>query len=95
MVSQTPSINSLHSIFCLNERALMNAEMIRLNRKYGQEKFPIITQYFYPVHEEMLITPNPYPIVLKIGTYDAGYGKIKLDSHSQFIDMKSIIATQK
>ena len=94
MVAQTPSINSLHSIFCLNERALMNAEMIRLNRKYGQDKFPIITQYFYPVHEEMLITPNPYPIVLKIGTYDAGYGKIKLDNHSQFGDMKSIIATQ-
>ena len=46
MVSQTPSINSLHSIFCLNERALMNAEMIRLNRKHGQDKFPIIRQCF-------------------------------------------------
>ena len=94
MVAQTPAINSLHSIFCLNERALMNAEMIRLNRKYGQDKFPIITQYFYPTPEQMVITPDPYPIVLKIGTFDAGYNKIKIESHEQFLSMKSIVAMQ-
>ena len=37
---------------------------------------------------------DPYPIVLKIGTFDAGYGKIKLENHQQFLSMKSIIATQ-
>ena len=68
MISQTPSINSLHSMYCMNERAIMNSELIRLNRKYGQEKFPIFTQYYYPVHEEMLITPQ-YPIVLKLGNF--------------------------
>ena len=44
MMTQTPSINSLHSMFCLNERPVMQSELIRLNRKYGQEKFPIFTQ---------------------------------------------------
>eukprot|EP01084_Bolivina_argentea_P225089 380476_1 len=92
MISQTPSINSLHSMYCMNERALMTGELIRLNRKFGQEKFPIFTQYYYPMHEEMLITPQ-YPIVLKIGHAHAGFGKIKLDNHKQFGDMKSIVAT--
>lgn len=87
MLGNLPSINSLHSIYCMLDRPLMNAELVRLNKKYGQDQFPIIHVCYYPVHDEMLITPQ-YPTVVKIGHGHAGFGKMKLENHKQFMDLK-------
>jgi hypothetical protein len=92
MTAQLPAINSLHSVFCMTERPLMVAEMIRLNRQWGQGQFPIFTTYYYSTHSEMIISPE-YPAVVKIGCGHAGFGKMKLDTHHQFQDLKSVIAT--
>ena len=90
MVSQTPSINSLKSMHFMNERPIMYAELVRLNRKHGQDKFPLIQTYYYDKSQEMIITPT-YPVVVKIGHAHAGYGKMKMASHRDFGDLKVIL----
>ena len=89
MISQTPSINSLKSMHFMNERPIMYAELVRLNRKYGQDKFPLIQTNYYDKSQEMIITPT-YPLVVKIGHAHAGYGKMRLQTHQDFIDLKVI-----
>ncbi|CAF1537409.1 unnamed protein product [Didymodactylos carnosus] len=86
-----PSINSLTSIYNFCERPLIYAQLLKIHKRLGQTQFPLIQQYYYPVHEEMLITPS-YPIVVKMGHAHAGYGKIKLDNHKQFEDFKTCVA---
>ena len=44
------------------------------------------------MHEEMIITPQ-YPLVVKMGHGQAGFGKIKVDNHKIFGDVKSMVAT--
>ncbi|ETO12671.1 synapsin [Reticulomyxa filosa] len=97
MHAQLPSINRSQSFFFLMseyyllDRPLMLAELVRLNRLYGQKYFPIVTHNYYPVSEEMIITPQ-YPLVVKIGPGHAGFGKMLLQNHKQFGDFKSIVA---
>lgn len=53
------------------ERPWVYAELVKINKRLGDEKFPLITQYYYPNADEMIITPD-YPIVVKLGHAHAG-----------------------
>ncbi len=59
-------------------RPLVYGELLKLRNKYG-DKFPLIDQYYFSEPMQMLFTQDP-PIVLKVGTAEAGYGKIKVEN---------------
>ncbi|ETO07432.1 synapsin-2 [Reticulomyxa filosa] len=82
--------NSLISEYCMLDRPLMIAELIKFNRIYGQENFPIFPHHYYSSGEEMTTSPSG-PLVIKIGAGHAGYGKMLLDDQKQFQDLKSVV----
>jgi len=84
-------VNSLESIYGCLERPWVFAELIKIQKRLGSDVFPLIEQNYYSNHREMLITPQ-YPVVLKVSHAHAGYGKVRLENHHQFEDIRSLVA---
>ncbi len=59
------------------QRPLVHGALASLRDRYGFSTFPLIDQYFYSEPRQMLFHP-PLPIVLKVGSAEAGFGKMKV-----------------
>ncbi|KAH3759644.1 synapsin II [Pelomyxa schiedti] len=88
-----PSINSLESLYWCQEKPLIYSKMLKLKKKLGATNFPLIEQTYYPSWKSMSFTPC-FPLVAKLGTIHAGFGKMKINSQTEFNDLSSIIACQ-
>eukprot|EP01080_Neovahlkampfia_damariscottae_P011477 gene11477-4641_t len=78
------------SIVSMQERPVMMAELYRLKKQHGSEKFPVIDQMYFN-NKDIIKKPIYDKCVLKLGPGHAGYGKIKVNSTQQFDDATSII----
>ena len=91
MYGGVQGVNSLQSLALFAERALIGAELQRLNKELGPEAFPVVPQCFFAGHEEMMYTQE-FPAVLKVGAAHAGMGKAKVLDHHAMADMRSLLA---
>lgn len=73
------------------EKPYIYGELRKIKDKLGFEKFPLITQTYYPSFKNMVISPG-FPCVVKVGPFHAGFGKIKVDDQKQFDDVRSLVA---
>ncbi|XP_076812487.1 synapsin-2-like isoform X2 [Clavelina lepadiformis] len=86
-----PSVNSLHSQYNFMDKPWTFSQLIRIQKKLGYEKFPVIEQTYYPSHKQML-TSSYFPAVLKIGHTHRGMAKFKVENHYEFQDVVSAAA---
>merc|ERR1712226_347818 len=73
------------------EKPWVYGELLKIRKKLGRKKFPLIDQTYYPNYKDMTISPD-MPCVIKIGPHHAGYGKIKISDGRGFQDIKSVVA---
>ncbi|KAL9655582.1 hypothetical protein ABK040_002247 [Willaertia magna] len=103
MHANIPSVNSLDSIFMCSEKPLVYGKLKNLQKKLGGfENFPLIPQIYYPnikcndgFEENEKTMPQEFPVVCKIGTVHAGFGKQKLNDSSNFSDFTTCLALTK
>jgi len=88
-----PSVNSLESLYWCQEKPLIYSRLMKLKKKLGAANFPLIEQTYYPSWRTMTFTPT-LPLVAKLGTVHAGFGKMKISTQEEFNDFSSIIACQ-
>ena len=89
-MTNIPAINSFHSCVRTLERPLVYAELWGLHQRMGAD-FPMLPLSYHSNQAGMMFTPDP-PLVIKVGSAEAGYGKIKCDSREQLQDVRSLIA---
>lgn len=91
MYANIPSVNSLHSIYCHLERPVVQAELNKIQRTLGSDRFPLIRQQYFASHREMMYS-QPFPAVVKVGHAHGGVGKMRLADHHEFEDFRSVMA---
>jgi len=91
--SGIPSINNLQSIYNFCERPIIFAELIKIQKKYG-DGFPLIAQEYFAQHRGMMYG-NTFPAVAKIGHAHAGQGKMRVMTHHDMADFRSVVAMTK
>lgn len=86
-----PAVNSLHSQYNFMDKPWTFAQLIRIQKKLGKEKFPLVHQIYYPSAKQML-TSSVFPVVIKIGHAHRGMAKFKVHDHYEFQDVVGVAA---
>ncbi|CAF1464325.1 unnamed protein product [Rotaria magnacalcarata] len=89
-----PSINSMRALYNFRDKPWIFAELLKIQQRLGVEKFPLISQVYYPNHRKMFISPQ-YPSIVKIGRTHQGLGKIKIKDSDDYHDLTSLISISK
>jgi len=92
MMANIPSINSCVSEYMHLERPIMYGALKEIESRVGHDKFPLIPITYYSAPNEMIIGPDPYPIIIKVSHSHAGMGKIKINDPDQFRDISTVLA---
>ena len=74
------------------EKPVIYSKLLKLHNEFG-DKFPLIEQTYYPDWKSMNFN-TVFPLVGKVGTVHAGFGKMKLENQEQFDDLLSVVALQ-
>lgn len=96
MFADVPSINSLQSIYLSNDRAAMMGYLHRINRKLGDDVFPVIKQHFASGYRGLMYgyavvkVGSAHPVVVKVGSAHAGAGKMQIADHHQMSDFRLV-----
>jgi len=75
---------------CL-ERPVVYSNLNRLRKELGDQMFPLIPLTYYSHAQALRFTPE-IPFVVKIGSVEAGYGKMKINSTEQLDDFRSCLS---
>lgn len=94
MYGLVPSINSLQTVYNLQDKAWVFANLLAIQRKVLKDNFPLIEQTFYPNNKELSQIPK-FPCVVKIGQSHNGLGKIKVENLQQYQDIRSVLLVSK
>ena len=73
------------------DRPIVHAELLNIRRKLG-EAFPVIDLKMHPNNyngTNVRMIPYAFPTVLKVGSADAGYGKVREDKPLSMCSMRS------
>jgi hypothetical protein len=92
--SGVPAVNSLISIQQALERPVVYSMLAKIRDKLGKDTFNLIPMQYYSHHSAMHFTPD-FPLVAKIGSAEAGYGKMKFHSAEDFGDFRGVVALHK
>ena len=84
------------SIYCAAERALLYGELTKIKKRMGDEGFPFIHANLVPnLNSTRPRQPPKYPVVVKVGSSCAGYGKMKIDDAGQLNELRGCLMMHK
>lgn len=90
MFAGIPSVNSLSSIYSFLEGPIVQAELHSIQRRLGIDKFPVIPQSYFSSYSTM-VHGSSFPAVVKVGHAHAGAGKMRVATHHDFEDVRSVV----
>jgi len=93
MYCKLPSVNTLESLYWCQEKPLIYSRLNAIANKVGRENFPLISQTYYANWRAMSFHTG-VPLVAKLGTCHSGFGKMRIQSDSDFDDFRSVAALQ-
>ncbi|KAL6065654.1 Asparaginyl-tRNA synthetase, cytoplasmic (Asparagine--tRNA ligase) (AsnRS) [Balamuthia mandrillaris] len=82
------SSDSIHNAL---ERPVVYRALQSLQKKLGAERFPLVPMSYYSHHSAMRFTPE-FPLVAKVGSAEAGYGKMRFLKQEDLEDFRSVLA---
>jgi len=104
LMANIPAVNSLESIFYCMHRPLVYGELLKVQKSIEKlsgtvngPQLELIPLYYYTnsviSHQHPdLVSGSSFPSVIKVGSTHAGYGKLKVNSKSDFDDAKCVLA---
>ena len=100
MFSNIPCVNSIESIYRCMDRPLSYSQMLKVSRRLESQGnkpfFNLVPMTYLPnlrsSPSQSLLPVTQYPIVIKVSSTHAGYGKIVARSESEYADVKCILA---
>jgi len=78
-----PAVNSIESIWLNSERPIGYGLLNRVKQRVGYDKFPLISQTYWPSFQTMKFAPSGSAYVLKYGAAHAGYGKVLIETEKK------------
>jgi len=91
LFADVPAVNSLQSILLFCERPAVQGQLHRLQRRLGEDVFPVVPQHFAS-SSRSLMYGFTFPAVVKVGSAHAGAGKMKIVDHHQMSDFRSVLS---
>jgi Synapsin, ATP binding domain len=88
-MAQVPALNSLESCVRTLDRPLVHTELLELHQRMGDD-FPLLPLSYFSDQAAMLFADPP--VIVKVGSAEAGFGKLKVDTGEQLRDVRSLIA---
>ncbi|KHJ41109.1 Synapsin, ATP binding domain protein [Trichuris suis] len=92
LFAAVPSLNTLHSIYNFADKPWVFAHLLMLQRKMGNDKFPLIEQIYCYQHSDLCNSILRLPSVIKIGQTYGGVGKMKISLAEELDDLSSFMA---
>jgi len=90
LFADLPAVNSLTSILLFCERPAVQGQLHRIQRRFGNEHFPVVAQHFASSHSALMYGYT-FPAVVKVGSAHAGAGKMMITDHHQMSDFRSVL----
>jgi len=88
-----PSVNTMESLYLCQEKPILHSYLRKVQKKLGKENFPLIPSTYYSSWK-CLTFSDGFPLVAKIGTAHAGFGKMKILGQGEYEDLRSVVALQ-
>eukprot|EP01130_Rhizamoeba_saxonica_P000034 TRINITY_DN1002_c0_g1_i5.p1 TRINITY_DN1002_c0_g1~~TRINITY_DN1002_c0_g1_i5.p1 ORF type:complete len:266 (-),score=44.94 TRINITY_DN1002_c0_g1_i5:454-1137(-) len=88
-----PSVNSLESLYLCQEKPVIYGKLLQIRNRLGKNRFPLIDSTYYSDWKSMTFSTG-FPMVAKVGTAHAGFGKLRVLDEDGFSDFRSVIALQ-
>lgn len=98
MFNDVPAINSLLSVLLCSERTLQYSQLLKASKQLGSSGFeliPLIYHSNFMTGSSCNLFKEEYPLVVKVGSTHAGFGKAKVKSEADMDDIRSILALGK
>jgi len=91
--SNIPSINTIPSLYLCQEKPIIYSYLTKVQKRLGKDYFPLIHSTYYSSWKCMTFSDG-FPLVAKVGTAHAGFGKMRIQGQTEFDDLRSVIALQ-
>jgi len=99
LMCDIPCVNPIQTVLLTMDRPVAYAELLKIRKRLGPEKFPLVPLQYHCNNalgtKRSTIEIKHWPVVIKVGSTHAGYGKIIVHNKVEYEDLIGILALEK